>query len=142
MRALLTLFFVAACVVNTPATAQNRWCFSDQELRGLSGHTLVYVWSPRMMYSVTNMQTASEAAAAAGLSFVALHDARVPENELPALAAASRALCSAHLIEREALRHFPSAFVVTSGGVHAYPIVGAMPLHAWVSSIDQRLKQP
>jgi hypothetical protein len=142
VRLLFTLFLVAACAANTPATAQNRLCFGDQELRDLPSHTLVYVWSPRMVYSVSNMQAASQAAAAAGLNFIALHDARVPESELPEAVAPSRALCASHLIEREALRHFPSAFVVTPRGIHAHPIVGAMPLSAWVSSIDQRLRLP
>jgi hypothetical protein len=128
--------------MNTPAEAQSDACFGNQALRDLPSNTLVYVWSPRMVYSVSNMQLASRAAAAAGLGFVVVHDARVPQSELPSVAPASRALCSEQLIEREALRHFPSAFVITPRGIHAHPIVGAMPLDAWMSSIDQRLKRP
>ncbi len=52
---------------------------------------------------------------------------------------ASQALCAASLLERDALRHFPTAFVVQAGSVHRYPIVGAMPETAWASSIVQRL---
>jgi hypothetical protein len=52
----------------------------------------------------------------------------------------SQPLCSTRLIERDALRHFPTAFVLQPSGVHRYPIVGAMPEAAWASSIAQRLK--
>jgi hypothetical protein len=51
----------------------------------------------------------------------------------------SQPLCAASLLERDALRHFPTAFVVQPSGVHRHPIVGAMPDAAWASSIAQRL---
>jgi hypothetical protein len=54
--------------------------------------------------------------------------------------ATSQALCAASLLEREALRHFPTAFVMRASGVHRHPIIGAMPEAAWASSIVQRLK--
>lgn len=53
--------------------------------------------------------------------------------------ATSQPLCSASLLERDALRHFPTAFVVQPSGVHRYPIIGAMPEAAWAISIAQRL---
>ncbi len=52
---------------------------------------------------------------------------------------ASQPLCAAGLLEHNALRHFPTAFVVQAGDVHRYPIIGAMPEAAWASSITQRL---
>lgn len=174
MRILAALFFIALCAINTPARALNDACFDDknlQQLQSKSRGTLVYVWSPRMVYSVQNAAVASRAAAAAGLDFVVLHDTRVPEHALiqsrvaglhvisqrglesPAemdLATppfispleSSRPLCSVQLVEREALRHFPTAFVITARGIHRHPVVGAMPWSAWASSLDQRLKQP
>jgi hypothetical protein len=143
MRTAATLLFIAACAVFTPAIA----CFDDKELdqfvpKSPQRGTLVYVWSPRMVYSVHNMAVASRAAAAAGLDFLALHDQRVPIQELPPTPATSRALCSAQLIERDALRHFPSAFVITAQGIHPHAVVGAMPASAWASSIAQRLVLP
>jgi hypothetical protein len=51
----------------------------------------------------------------------------------------SQPLCAANLLVRDALRHFPTAFVVQASGVHRYPIIGAMPEAAWASSIAQRL---
>jgi hypothetical protein len=176
MRMLLTLFLIAACAANTPATAQNDACFDNQRLLKLQSNSkqrgaLVYVWSPRMVYSVHNAAIASRAAAAAGLDFVVLHDMRVPGNELldvhfssqgqsaqrssvplaemdlatPPFVSpleSSLALCAPLLLQRDALRHFPTAFVINEKGIHPHAIVGAMPLSAWVSSLDQRLKQP
>lgn len=141
--ATITLFFIALYAGNTPANT----CFDDASLLKTQATaeqrgTLIYIWSPRMVYSVQNMAVASQAATASGLSFVALHDMRVPQTELPPAQEASQALCSALLIQRDALRHFPSAFVVNASGIHPHPIVGAMPWRAWVSSIHQRLQQP
>jgi hypothetical protein len=98
-----------------------------------------------------------------------VHDVRVPASELldarlPSSAATARAqtqsadldlatppivspldtsrpLCAEALIQRDALRHFPTAFVITARGIHPHAVVGAMPWNAWVSSLDQRLKQ-
>lgn len=53
--------------------------------------------------------------------------------------ATSQPLCAASLLARDALRHFPTAFVVQANGVHRHPIIGAMPEAAWASSIAQRL---
>ena len=53
--------------------------------------------------------------------------------------ATSQPLCAASLLARDALRHFPTAFVVHASGVHRHPIIGAMPEAAWAASIAQRL---
>jgi hypothetical protein len=145
MKALATLFLIAAGAINMPARALNDACFDDQKLQELqakhSRGALIYIWSPRMVYSVQNMSSASQAASAAGLQFVALHDARIAENELPSSQKGSLVLCSAQLIRSEALRHFPTAFVITPRAMATHPIVGAMPAGAWTSSIEQRLQQ-
>jgi hypothetical protein len=159
---LIAIFALPACA--TP-------CFDDENLLRLQTSaaqrgTLVYVWSPRMVYSVQNVATASRAAAASGLDFVVLHDVRVPADEIKHARAlsqksswlgsgsdwatppvvspldASRPLCSEQLFEREALRHFPSAFVIGKLGIHQHAIVGAMPLQAWMRSIEQRQGTP
>ena len=154
-----------------------RTCFDDKNLTQLTPTraeqrpVLIYVWSPRMVYSVQNMALASRAAAAAGMAFVALHDSRVPPDELTQMqppleqvfaqihapikidantdratppfvspANFSQPLCAKPLLQREALRHFPTAFVLTTKGIHAQPIVGAMPLAAWQLSLGERLK--
>jgi hypothetical protein len=149
-------------------------CFDDKKLASIQVQSkrgaMIYVWSPRMVYSVQQMTIAARAAAASGLAFVVVHDARVPRDEVVTLqstpisspsraeikleeqdlatppflpiADSSAPLCTQTLIDREALRHFPTAFIVTAQGVHRHAIVGAMPLAAWHSSIAQRLQQP
>ncbi len=164
-KTLFTLILIATSAVSVRASE----CFDDQKLLDLQHgaqprSTLVYVWSPRMSYSADNVATASRAAASAGLDFVVVHDTRVPSEEISQANAASqkptspfgsasslatppfvsplnasKPLCAKQLIQNEALRHFPSAFVVGKQGVHQHPIVGAMPLDAWMSSIQQRL---
>jgi hypothetical protein len=142
------------------ALATSAWstaCFDDENLQALDFQqgqgALLYVWSPRMVLSAQHAASAQRQAQQHGLRFVPLHDAQVPQAELAAARqrllgwgvdsanalANSQALCAASLLERDALRHFPTAFVVQHSGVHRYPIVGAMPETAWASSVAQRL---
>lgn len=167
----VALLFIALCAGNTWASA----CFDDKKLAQLQAAstaqrgTLIYVWSPRMVYSVQNMATASRAAAVAGLDFVVVRDGTAAPAEAdlavwphgpqagyrssaephPPVDLAtppfvppqdfSQVLCSLRLIALDAQRHFPTAFVVNSSQIHRFPIVGAMPYEAWASSIAQRL---
>lgn len=167
--AAIALFFIAMGAASARAEA----CFDDQQLTQLIAEssaqrgTMIYVWSPRMVYSVQNMALASRAAGAAGLAFVAIHEGAAPEQSpglqpplpeppsraesmpLPDLATPpyfsltepSQRLCSPRLNTLEALRHFPTAFVLSGQRIHRFPIVGAMPYEAWVSSIAQRLNE-
>jgi hypothetical protein len=167
--AAIALFLIAM----SPASARAEACFDDQQLTQLIAEssatrgTMIYVWSPRMVYSVQNMALAARAAGAAGLAFVALHEGEAPEQAsgsqfrwteprsragplpLPDLATPpyfsltepSQRLCSPRLNALEALRHFPTAFVLSGQRIHRFPIVGAMPYEAWVSSIAQRLNE-
>jgi hypothetical protein len=164
LRALLALIVIAACA----RPARSNGCFDEKNLvyamhqAGRAKPVLLYVWSPRMVYSVHNMTHAATAAANAGMDFVALHDSRVPPAEwlalstarpsaaplstpeaatpgVPSLVHSSLALCAQQLIDRDALRHFPTAFVIAARGLHPHPIVGAMPLAAWQQSITLRL---
>jgi hypothetical protein len=150
-RSCSAIVFIAACAGNTPATP----CFDDENLNKLehSGNAaLVYVWSPRMVLSALHASEARASAQAQGLSWVPVVDARLSANELaqalhtlqlqhPGAANAlanSQPLCSATLEQREAYRHFPSAFVL-GAGADSRPIVGAMPAVFWQRSIAQRL---
>ena len=160
---------IAACAYPIRAAA----CFNDEKwarLQANSTPSLLYVWSPRMVLSAHNATIAHTAATARGLAFWAVHDGRVPEVEInQALAqlathpdgatrasaqalAGSQPLCSPALIEREALRHFPTAWVtpgaatgmasdVSSSVASHSPtaIVGAMPAFGWAISLAQRL---
>ena len=134
-------------------------CMQDFEGRPA---TLVYVWSPRMVLSALHADVAQQQALAAGLAFMPLHDARLgaePAGQVdppelaqamqrlrqtqPSAAAAlqhSIALCSAQLLQNQAQRHFPTAFVWNGSAFAQYPIVGAMPAAYWAQSITQRLQ--
>lgn len=174
MRTLATLIFIAFCAMNTPAEAFNAICFDDKNLSNLQTQSkrgaLIYVWSPRMVYSVQQMTLAARAAATYGLDFVVVHDMRVPPSEVwsyknkphpeslneqikieeqdlatppfVSIAGNSQPLCAAALLKQDAQRHFPTAFIVTSLGVHRHAIVGAMPPASWHQSIEQRLQTP
>jgi hypothetical protein len=156
----ITLFLGAwiLCAVG----AGNAWsqCFDNAKLQQIApwsraqAGTLIYVWSPRMVLSLTQAHQAAQAAQHHGLDFLPLHDARLPSSELHmALQTAqhnhaaaaqslqtSQALCADNLLQADALRHFPTAFVLSAAGVHRFAIVGAMPLAAWQHSIAQRLQ--
>lgn len=177
MRTFIALFLIAISAMNTPARASNDSCFDDAHLSAIQTQSprgaLVYVWSPRMVYSVQQLQLVARMAAAHGLDFVAVHDARVPKSQFwsdkskappsqfgaqleehikqevqdlatppfVSITDSSLPLCAAALLDNEALRHFPTAFIITAKGVHRHAIVGAMPPAAWHASIAQRLQQ-
>lgn len=142
-------------------------CFSDLNLSQLQAQkspetagVLLYVWSPRMALSAQHAATAAQQAQAAGLGFVALHDAQVGDAELSAalvrmaqsgvsvqqssagVLGLSTPLCAPALLERDAQRHFPTAWVQQRSGLHPRPIVGAMPAQAWALSLQQRMVTP
>ena len=149
------IVFVAVKAGITPA----RSCFDDVILSKLaltSRPSLVYVWSPRMVLSVTQAHLAAEQAKTLGLQFVPVVDGRLPASEwqaalrkmasTPAVDAfvlsASEPLCSAQLIGKDAYLHFPTAFVLQNGQIHPQKLVGAMPAHFWRKGIMTRLDAP
>jgi hypothetical protein len=158
MRSLVALILIAACASFTWASE----CFDDKKMALMQQETraLLYVWSPRMVLSAQHAASVAQQAREQGLRFVAMYDARVPADEVDAalrsmagsgvatLASSasslqnSRPLCANTLLERDALRHFPTAFVLLPSGPHRHPIVGAMPPEAWTQSLRQRLAQP
>jgi hypothetical protein len=154
MARVFATIFIASLAARASATA----CFDDENLTALEFQqvqgALLYVWSPRMVLSAQHAASAQRQAQLQGLRFVPLHDAGVSHAEVQAARqrmlglgldsanalAVSQALCATSLLERDALRHFPTAFVVQASGVHRYPIIGAMPEAAWASSIAQRVR--
>ena len=158
---VITTIFIATCAINTWAVT----CFDDKKLSAVTqqANTLVYVWSPRMVLSAQHAAAVQRQAQQQGLLFVAVHDAQLPQAEIDAarsrMAASndsatqrsaaslqdSLALCAHALVQRDALRHFPTAFVLRSPGsnghasVHRHPVVGAMPETAWAGSLAQRM---
>lgn len=156
----IALLLGALCAGNIRANSAFDPCFDNEKMQDIAQRgsndtgTLLYVWSPRMVLSLTQAHLAAQAAQAQGLDFFPLHDARLPEAELrhalqtaksehPAAAQAlqkSEPLCASDLVNADALRHFPTTFVLTARGTHRFPIIGAMPQSAWQLSISERLK--
>ena len=147
------------CIAGCAVSAKDGDCFDDKTMALMQQgkQALLYVWSPRMVLSAHHGASVQHQASLQGLRFVPLVDAQVPAQEvLTALrnmvasgAAAqqdsafilmhSQALCADTLLERDAVRHFPTAFVLQPSGLHRLPIVGAMPPTAWAHSLQQRL---
>jgi hypothetical protein len=157
---LAALFLIA----NSSLSASENLCFNDLNLSQLQAQqlpetagVLLYVWSPRMALSAQHAATAAQQAQAIGLGFVALHDAQVGDGELAAALARmaqssapvqqsssdalgrSMPLCAPALLERDAQRHFPTAWLLQRNGLHPRPMVGAMPPEAWALSLRQRM---
>jgi hypothetical protein len=158
MRQLTASFLIAACASFTWASE----CFDDKKMALVQQETkaLLYVWSPRMGLSAQHAASVQRQAHEHGLRFVAMYDAHVPADEVDAALRSmarsgvtalinsasslqkSQPLCANSLLERDALRHFPTAFVLLPSGLHRHPIVGAMPPGAWAQSLQQRLALP
>lgn len=161
-RCAFALFLIAYSSIST----SENLCFNDLKLAKLQADllpetvgVLLYVWSPRMAMSAQHAATAQAQAQARGLGFVALHDAQVGDAERDAalqrmaqrvpsgatlqqesaqVLQRSLPLCAPALLERDAQRHFPTAWVLSRRGLHPQPIVGAMPAQAWALSLAQR----
>lgn len=149
------MLFIALYAINTTAKA----CFDDKKLeeQRVSGQaSLIYIWSPRMVLSVTQAHLAAEQAAKAGLVFTPVVDGRISSAEwqsaLQQLASTqqlnaaqasvlkhSQALCAPALLERDAYLHFPTAFVLQNQTVHPNKLVGAMPAQFWQQGIAARI---
>jgi hypothetical protein len=154
----IAIFSIAVCAPFAWAQA----CFDNQQLALVQQETkaLLYVWSPRMVLSAHEAASVRQQARAQGLRFVPLHDAQVPGGEISAalkrMASSgtaalvnsasslknSQALCASALLERDALRHFPTAFVLLHSGLAQHALVGAMPASAWATGLRQRLTAP
>lgn len=165
---LLAAFSAAQASAQTDGPA----CFDEEQWQALQRSTaigsfvtsrgaLLYVWSPRMVFSAIHAHEVQQEAQALGLRFVPVHDGRLPAEEVAqALAVlpqrlpegssplsgphplqASIPLCAQSLIERDAYRHYPTAWVVQQGGFHPVPLVSAMPVRFWKMGLLQRLEQ-
>ena len=151
---LFAILLVAIQAIITPATA----CFDENKLEKqleTTPSSLIYVWSPRMVLSVTQAHLAAEQAALLGMQFVPLVDGRISAAEWQgaikkvaegdktsadevAVLGASQVLCARSLIEKDAYLHFPIAFVAQNGQIHPSKLVGAMPAKFWRMGIAAR----
>lgn len=155
MRAALlfaiTLLVAHLSFAQTLTTSQA--CFDDKKLAQLEdsrADTLIYIWSPRMVLSALEAGHVAEAAKAQNLRFIALHDARVGAREfIDTLSKLkhqslvnSEPLCSPRLISLDAMRHFPTEFIVQAGALDGLPLVGAMPEAQLRRAIEMKQQRP
>ena len=161
---LLPLLVCAQTQADTPTCfGETQWQELQRSTAGRPGEkplsALLYVWSPRMVFSAVHAHEVQREAQALGLRFVAVHDGRLDPAEvkqalavlpqrLPAGSVVpdphplqgSVPLCAPSLVERDAYRHFPTAWVVQQGSFHPVPLVSAMPPRFWKMGLQQRLK--
>lgn len=135
--------------------------------QGAVSKALFYVWSPRMVFSAVHAHEVQQEAQALGLRFVPVHDGRLPAEEVAQALAVlpqklqkpqhlvpgsavpqsyshplqtSVPLCAPSLVQRDAYRHFPTAWVVQHGSFHPVPLVSAMPPRFWRMGLLERLQ--
>lgn len=136
-------------------------CWTNTDLSTLEKtkvNAVIYVWSPRMALSVLHAHEVAKQARIAGLLFIPLVDARVPEDEWrSALQAASdlnvskhdlarelqasRSLCASQLIALDAYQHFPSVFMSRAGQLQRDKWTGAMNAGSWADAFQAGLKR-
>ena len=149
----------SAAVLMSPAIRAES-CLDEAQWQALQQQSgtqpvLLYVWSPRMVLSAVHADQVQLVARQEGLKLVPVHDHRVPAGEVmqalqrlrqqtPAAAealAGSVPLCSESLVQQDAYRHFPTAWVVRKGSAHPRPLVAAMPMPYWRQGIRLRMVQ-
>ncbi|HXH29599.1 MAG TPA: hypothetical protein VNJ01_02190 [Bacteriovoracaceae bacterium] len=109
--------------------------FTDAKLAGLmedDKKALIYIWSPTMTYSVTEMHTFEKVAKDMNLEFIPVLDYRVTEKRAKEVvegrspAVKLNRFSSIELYMRQGALHFPSSFVVSHGKISGL-IFGAKP---------------
>lgn len=126
--------------------------WTDKDLQGITKSnrpTLVYIWSPGMVYSVKNHQTFVKAARDLKMNFVSMLD---PQSELAYARYAlrdtkkaeeylsTRRLHAMELIERNGTVHYPTAFVIKNRTIST-PIVGVYTEDTLKAKIQMRMKR-
>lgn len=159
----VALCLMAWHVMAAPRAADS--CFSEADWQALQRSTartgasgvLLYVWSPRMVLAAVHAHEVAQVAAEEGLQFVPVHDGRLPPAELqqalqalaqrqqslgqPDVLASTRAFCTPSLVQQDAYRHFPTAWLVQAGRHHPVPLVSAMPPEYWRLGIRLRARE-
>jgi hypothetical protein len=144
---LLMSASVALAINGIGTIAAHAACIDVQTLT-TSHHTVIYVWSPRMVGAVQEAQHAQEAAQDSGAVFVPVLDPRVSPEQAQAalerhpaaqrLLQATPMLCTADL-PAQAFDHAPTLYVAAHGKLHPHRIIGIMPREAWREAITLRL---
>lgn len=119
----------------TPEKNPQGELFTDKSLANLlAGNKkgLIYIWSPRMVYSVTEFRNFRDVAKKKGWEFIALLDPQVSDSDAKAAASKyqleyqGRRLASVDLYMREGLLHYPSVYVYNNGKLHPDRLIGVL----------------
>lgn len=111
----------------------NAQAFTDahlEKIRLSKTPSLIYLWSPNMIYSVKKSHIFRKAAQSLKMDFVPIMDSRASEQFGRTLASAANADLpiktneSLDLKMREATVHYPSVLVIANGKISRKPIVG------------------
>jgi hypothetical protein len=137
--------------------------YSDAELAKLMSDkrtALIYVWSPRMVYSVTEFTRMRALAEKRKMEFVPVLDPLVDVSEAraaikkagidfkirsannlrePSSIAMYKRMNSVDLYMRNATLHFPTVFLVANGKMHSHRIVGVMTNDGMNASLDEMM---
>ena len=135
--------------------------FTDKDLEKLlAGKTsgIIYLWSPHMVYSMTEFRVFRDVAKAKGIEFIPVLDPAVDINEAKAafkkipvdinsrklasseiktkLEFSGRKLASVDLYMRNGTTHFPSTFVYANGKLNPRRLIGVFGAEGLAQNID------
>ncbi len=131
--------------------------FRDADLESLvrgKKNALIYLWSPRFVYSVLQMNSVARIAKAKNLEFIPLLDPQVSLREaraalekveksenrkLASLPVKIQKMNSSELYLRSQFLHFPYSFVVLNGKISSMELIGAMPEETLAQYFDQMI---
>lgn len=124
--------------------------FTDADLKkvvasGKSG--IIYVWSPRMVYSVTEFRVFRDVAKKLKIDFIPVLDPFVSDVEARGAAKSvqaefkGRRLASVDLYMRSSTLHFPTVFVYGSGKINSKRVIGVLPPEGLKMTIREWLKE-
>lgn len=128
--------------------------FTDQNLEKLTQSkktSMIYIWSPQMIYSMTEFKTAEKLAKSLKLNFVPVLDGEIPEDidqrKLASInldsesVAKSLKLQASYLMYSNMTFHYPKIFFAGSNKVSSKFIAGVMPEKIWKAELQKWSKE-
>lgn len=146
-------------------SAMGKKNFTDKDLEKVLASkqkTLIYVWSPRMVYSLEFLGTFRKVAAKKGFQFIAVMDPNVPLTMAKLAAAKARIslrqdrmlasvdkkfqdasihLASVELSMRNGMIHYPTSFVVANGKISNFRILGVKTEDFILQNLNKAMEQ-
>lgn len=133
---------------------ENQKKFTDQNLEKVTQAkkiSMIYIWSPQMIYSMTEFKTAEKLAKSLKMNFVPVLDGEVPEDidqrKLASInldlesVAKSLKLQSNYLMYSNMTVHYPKIFFAGSNKVSSKFIAGVMPEKIWKAELQKWSKE-